>query len=93
MFKFHQFFPKNKLANKKFAYTVIFEPLEDGGYNVFFPAIPEICTFGEDLEEARAMAEDALRCHLEGLAKEGELLPLEKNKKLEAITENLTIIL
>lgn len=49
-------------------YTVFFEPLEEGGCNVVFPAIAEICTFGGTLEEARAMAADALRFYLEGLA-------------------------
>jgi predicted RNase H-like HicB family nuclease len=48
-------------------YTVIFEPLQEGGYDVIVPAIPEICTFGETREEARKMAEDAIRCYLEGI--------------------------
>lgn len=46
-------------------YTTLFEPLPEGGFSVFVPAIPEICTFGETLEEARKMAEDAVRCYLE----------------------------
>jgi predicted RNase H-like HicB family nuclease len=36
------------------------------------PTFPEIVTFGRSLDEARAMARDALRCHLEGLRKDGE---------------------
>jgi len=47
----------------QYQYTVIFEPAEEGGYNVVVPAIPEICTFGESLEEAREMAIDAIRCY------------------------------
>ena len=47
------------------AYTILFDPLPEGGFSVFVPAIPEICTFGETLEEAREMAEDAIRCYLE----------------------------
>lgn len=35
-------------------YTMQFDPLPEGGFSVFVPAIPEICTFGETLEEARA---------------------------------------
>ena len=42
----------------EYHYTVFFEPLEEGGYNVVVPAIPEICTFGETLEEARGMAQE-----------------------------------
>lgn len=39
-----------------YQYTVYFEPLLEGGYQVVFPAIPEIITFGRTLEEAREMA-------------------------------------
>ena len=56
-------------------YTVFFEPQAEGGYRVVFPAIPQIVTWGTTLDEAREMAADALRCHLDGLAKEGGVLP------------------
>jgi predicted RNase H-like HicB family nuclease len=39
-----------------------------------FPAIPEIVTFGRSLVEARRMAADALKCHLEGLIEDGSAL-------------------
>jgi predicted RNase H-like HicB family nuclease len=55
-------------------YTVYFEPQTDGSFAVAFPAFPEIVTFGRTLEEAPAMARDALRCHLEGLRKDGEAI-------------------
>lgn len=55
-------------------YTVFFEPVK-GGYNVMFPAIPEICTFGRNLTDAREMAKDALRCFLESAAKEKASFP------------------
>jgi len=60
---------------KEYNYTVFFVPLEEGGYNVVVPAIPEICTFGKTLEEARAMAEDAIRCCLESALELGEEIP------------------
>ena len=56
-----------------YKYTVLFEPVEEGGYNVVIPAIPEICTFGGTLEEAREMAKDAIHCFLESAIKAGEL--------------------
>jgi predicted RNase H-like HicB family nuclease len=69
------------------SYTVFFEP-QEGGYNVIVPALPEICTFGETLEEARAMAEDAIRCYLESAIKNGEAIPedVEPTKERVAIT-------
>ena len=56
-------------------YTVIFRPLEEGGYDVIVPAIPEICTFGETRAEARKMAEDAIRCYLESALIREEPIP------------------
>lgn len=78
---------------KVHSYTVFFEPLEEGGYNVVVPAIPEICTFGETLEEARAMAQDAIRCHLEGLIQLGQDIPADVAIDKEPVKENLTITL
>jgi antitoxin HicB len=75
-----------------YQYTVYFEPLLEGGYQVVFPAIPEIITFGQTLDEAREMARDALRCHLEGLMEDGEPLPFENNSPKETpIKETLAI--
>ena len=74
-----------------YSYTVIFEPLEDGGYQVIVPAIPDIITCGRTLEEAKGMARDAIRCHLEGLVKDGESIP--KDITTEPITEKLEVSL
>ncbi len=59
----------------EYGYTVVFEPLQEGGYNVLVPAIPEICTYGQTLEEAREMAQDAIRCYLESALETGESIP------------------
>ena len=56
-------------------YTVVFEPLLEGGYNVVVPAIPEICTFGATLAEAKRMAADAIHCYLESLSKDRAAAP------------------
>ena len=72
-------------------YTVYFEPLPEGGYQVVFPSIPEIVTFGNSLEEARRMAVEALRCHLEGLLKDGDGIPIETTPLGEPIKETVAI--
>jgi len=59
----------------EYGYTTVFEPLPEGGFSVLVPAIPEICTFGETLEEAREMARDAIRCYLESALETGERIP------------------
>jgi antitoxin HicB len=58
-------------------YTVVFEPAEEGGYIVTVPALPGLITEGDTLQEARAMAKDAIRGYLESLRKHGEEIPVE----------------
>ena len=74
---------------KIYNYTVIFKPLEEGGYDVLVPAIPEICTFGETLEEARKMAGDVIRCYLESALKCEEQIPVDREVSIEKITVSI----
>jgi predicted RNase H-like HicB family nuclease len=53
------------------------------------PAIPEICTFGETLEAAREMAQDAIRCFLESALETGEPIPPD----VEPATERVAVAL
>jgi predicted RNase H-like HicB family nuclease len=78
-------------AMKDYSYTVIFEPLERGGYQAIVPALPEIITAGRTLKEARRMARDAIRCALEGMAKEKVPFPREIPK--EPHTEKIRVSL
>ena len=61
----------------RYSYTAVFEPAEEGGFVVTFPAIPGLATQGETLGEARGMAADCLRAYLESLEKDGEPPPFE----------------
>jgi len=61
----------------EYRYTVLFEPADEGGYVVTCPALPGLVTEGDSLEEARAMAADAIRGYLEALAKDGLSPPPE----------------
>jgi predicted RNase H-like HicB family nuclease len=58
-------------------HTVRIEPAEEGGHDVFVPALPGCVTQGEAFEEAVAMAEEAIGGYLEALAKVGEPVPGE----------------
>jgi predicted RNase H-like HicB family nuclease len=44
-------------------------------YGVSFPDFPGVVTAGKDLDEARAMADEALALHIEGLIEDGETVP------------------
>ena len=59
------------LREREYSFTVLFEPVEEGGYVVTCPALPGLVTEGDTLDEARRMAEDAIRCYLESLTKDG----------------------
>lgn len=74
---------------KVYNYTVVFEPVKEGGYNVLVPAIPEICTCGDTLEEAREMAGDAIRCYLESAIERNEPIPEDREPSLERIAVSI----
>ena len=60
-------------------YTVLLTPDPDeGGYTVTVPAVPGCITEGDTLPEALANAREAIKCHLEGLAVDGEPIPEEQ---------------
>ncbi|MCZ7643478.1 MAG: type II toxin-antitoxin system HicB family antitoxin [Pseudorhodoplanes sp.] len=44
-------------------------------YGVSFPDFPGVVTAGKDLDDARAMAEEALAFHIDGLLEDGETVP------------------
>jgi predicted RNase H-like HicB family nuclease len=44
-------------------------------FGVSFPDFPGVATAGIDLDDARAMAEEALAFHIEGLVEDGEAIP------------------
>lgn len=61
------------------SYTIILHPDPDeGGYTVTVPALPGCVTQGETLEEAIAMAKDAIRLHIASLIAEGAPVPEER---------------
>ncbi len=66
-------------------YTVIFKPLDEGGYDVIVSALPEICTFGDTIQDAREMAEDAIKCFIESALELDEPIPVDTEVSLEKI--------
>jgi antitoxin HicB len=63
----------------EYRYTIILHPdPEEGGYTVTVPALPGCVTQDESLEEAIAMAKDAIRLYVESLLADGEAIPEER---------------
>ena len=66
---------REKIAAQELVFTAVYEPAEEGGFVVTFPAIPNLATQGETLEEARGMAADCLQGYLESLRELSRPLP------------------
>jgi predicted RNase H-like HicB family nuclease len=62
-------------------------PRESGPHQekVTVPLLPGLVTCGRTLGEAREMARDAIRCHIEGLLKDGDRIPDEKSARKEKL--------
>ena len=59
-------------------YTFVFNPEPEGGYTVTCPALPGLVTEGDTLDEAFAMAKDAIAGYLTSLIKHGDPIPEDK---------------
>lgn len=69
-----------KIMSKRFqkisSYYAIFEPAEEGGYNVLYPDFPGCVTFGKTFEEAKEKAKEVLELWLEELASQKQRIPV-----------------
>ena len=62
-------------------YTILLDPdSETGTFTVTVPALPGVVTQGDTLEEAIAMAKDAIHLHVEALIAHGERVPEERSR-------------
>ena len=60
------------------AFTLVLDPDEvEGGYTVTVPALPGCITQGDSLDEALAMAKDAIQGYLASLEAHGEPIPID----------------
>jgi predicted RNase H-like HicB family nuclease len=53
-------------------YRILLKPEPEGGYKVLVPALPGCITYGETIEEARAMATEAIALYVEELQARNE---------------------
>ena len=87
MAKFSQVMRREK---KIYQYTAVFEEAPEGGYVVRIPTLGCV-TEGETFEEARKMAEDAIRCYLKSLIKHGEPIPEKGNEIISTLKVPLSV--
>jgi predicted RNase H-like HicB family nuclease len=80
------------MATKEYTYTVRIEPVEEGGFNVFVPALPGCHTQADTFEEAVAQAKECIEGFLDALVKAGEPIPVEQRRQ-EPITLGIQVTL
>ena len=70
--------PRTVVSIGRYTYTVVITPNDPDGYLVTSPALPGLVTQGDTFDEARAMAADAIACHLESMIEDGLPIPVDK---------------
>jgi len=78
---------KQRIFTKEYSYTVIYEPVKEGGFQVTVPLLSGLVTYGRNFEEARKVAREAIQCYIEGLLKERERVP----KEIGILQEKMTV--
>jgi len=63
-------------------YDIILIPQPEGGYVVSVPELPSVATEGETVEEAMAMAKDAIEGYLATMRAEGWELPAVRHERV-----------
>ena len=84
---------KESIRTRKITYTAVFEAAPEGGYTATVPALSGCITEGDTLEEARAMAEEAILGYLESLEKDGLPIPPGEEHSTTALREEISVTL
>jgi len=70
---------------KTLYYNIVFHPESEGGYTVVVPALPGCITYGKTLEEAKAMAIDAIQGYIASLRKHDDPIPSDQGSLISAV--------
>jgi len=63
----------------RYSYKILLTKEDEGGYMVTVPALPGCITQGDNIEEAMAMAQEAIELYIEELQARGEKIPDNSN--------------
>ena len=66
------------MKQRIFSYNIVLKKEPKGGYTVVVPTLPGCVTYGKNLEEAKEMAEDAIKAYIASLQKHGESIPSDE---------------
>ena len=71
---------------KRLTYRILLNREPEGGYTVTVPALPGCITYGDNVDEAIAMAKEAIELYIESLVEHNEPIPDESNTMEYSIT-------
>ena len=71
---------------KQLTYKVLLNPEPEGGFTATVPSLPGCITYGETVDEAMLMAEEAIILYIDSLVAHNEKVPDETNMLEYAIT-------
>lgn len=77
---------------KTYTFEAVFRAEAGGAYSVRFPALDGCYTQGNDFDDARAMACDAMSLHLYGMEQDGEAIPANDIGTVYPLEENEMIV-
>lgn len=74
-------------------YFAVFEPAEEGGFNVTFPDFPGCVTFGKNFEQAKKMAKEVLELWIEELNANKQIVPKRIFRPIvDEVTVNVPVV-
>ena len=77
---------------KTLTYLAILEPEKEGGYSISFPDLPGCFSQGNNLEEAKWMAEEAASLHIYGMEEDGDEIPVPSTTLTEKETRGNIVL-
>ena len=67
-------------------YEIRLQKEREGGYTVLVPSLPGCITYGNNIDEAIAMAKEAIELYINSMVEHGEEVPTESNTLKYSIT-------
>jgi len=72
-----------------YTFRIIIEPDERNTFHGYVPSLPGCHTWGKTIDKTKKNLKEAIKCHIQGLLKDGESIPQENDFFFndQAITE------
>jgi len=62
-----------------YTFRIIIEPDGKNAFHGYVPSLRGCHTWGKDIEKTKKNLKEAIKCHVQGLLKDGQKIPKEEN--------------